>query len=534
MADFLTLLNEKTFGKYDYLRVKSAEVNSVVATVVVTFLVPPDKYSSLGVDEQKEIKDFLKEQLPAFEIHINFEKHLMDKQMILSRAWDFISKRFPFVACGLKKGCITFYEDSNCSVLHIKCGESISEYAKGAGFENVISDYLYNRFCIRCAVRWEITDSEPVDSEQVYIEKVYDIRSNLIPISNRCYLAGKKSDLEKGLPTHICDVKKESEGVLVCGIVRYFDLKDFGEQPQSAIPSDEELELSSTELAIMEVNAKKARKRRRYCYKFTLDDSTSKIKVSFFTAEKIADLDGVKDGDSLMVRGSSKYNELFDDYSINARLIARCEIDFEAVKEQMKKLPPPDNYLEIKPGKYEYDELSQIALDDETVEATDESTVCALVFSYAKIDSENGEYKEIPYEMACIKQVGKIPSEYLHTYLKVADTSTISVDLKDSVFSAPRLENLIPDILKFIQGSTVAVLRKDVIDTVFALADNLRYEAPEADFKNLHSLGLKKGDEGKTFYERCADKKIILSPSAGAMSHARAMLKFYNSVAKKK
>ena len=535
MADFLTILNEKTYGKYDFLRVKSVEVNSSVGSVTVTFLVPPEKYSSLGLDEQKEIKEALTEQLPTFEIHINFEKHLMDHKMILSRSWDFISKRFPFVACGLKKGNVAFFEENNHSILHIKAPESISEYAKGVGFEGVLSDYLYNRFCIKCAISWEVCEVDENDLDQVYIEKVYDVRSNLIPISNRRYLAGRKSDLEKGLPTHICDVKKESESVLVCGVVKYFDIKDFGEQPAVVENPVEDSELSSTELAIKEVNAKKTRKRRRYCYKFTLDDSTSKIKVSYFCVEKNPELDNIKDGDSLMVRGNSKYNELFDDYSINANLIARCEIDFEAVKEQMKKLPPPENYLEIKPGTYEYEELNQISFDNEEEGEKDENVICALAFSYVKIFDDNGiDFKELPYEMACIKQVGKTPREYIHSYLKVSDTSSISVDLKDSVFSAPRLENLIPDILKFIQESTVVVLRKDVIDTIFNLAESLRYEAPEADFKNLHSMGVKKGDDGKTFYERCADKKIILSQDAGAMSHSRAMLKFYNLVAKKK
>ncbi len=534
MADFLELINEKYQGKYSFLRIKSVEVSLQNAKLTATFLIPAEEYDTVFDSEmQNAIKECIKEQLPNYDIKVNVEKIFANKPTTIARLKDYMAKRFPFVFGGIVADGIELSDD-DVPVLTFKATEDVKDYAQNVNFESDVKEYLHSRFCLDCVIAWESVENAVIEETQTV--KI-DRRSTLIPISNRVYLAGRKKDLEKGIPVHIASVKSEVESVLICGEIKFFEKKEYEdkpEPPQESAVGEEGVVLSDEESERLEKErAKKKRKPKRFCYKFSLYDITGTIKVRYYAEESVPELEFLKDGETVMVRGRCKYNEMFDEYSISAVLIAYCEIDFEVVKEQLKKLPPPDNYTELKPFELKDDDVVQLGfVEEQNAAEKPKGSVCALYCSYVKDEEQNGA--EDAYELACVRAEDGAVKEALHTFLKIRNVDSLHVELRDRVFTAPKLDTVIPDLLKFIVGAQVVVWNQKTADSVYELAEAGRYERPSPDFKNISAVGLKKGEENKTFEERCASRGIPIGINPDALSCAKAMIKYYIFISKKK
>ncbi len=505
MNGFLRMLRDKFGGKYDYLRVKSAEVFKQSKKVNLTLYIPEDIFDyELENEDIVNIKTALSAEVNGSEsveggyiFNLFFEKIYHDEELVRSAIIDYIKSNYPYIGANVDfENMRLRYGDTIFIELVIQ--NSVYDYAKKSELESSLIQYLTDKFFLQCELNYEIVEdlaTPPIE------ENIPAVRSVFVPISETKWLCGV-DNLKGAAPKHIAAISEPGDKITVCGKIESIECKIWDEK-----------------------RAVEGKRFYKYHYILTLNDTSGTIRVLFNTNDEQCALNSTTFGDELVVRGRAFYKEESGKYIIFAKGIGNCTIDFETVKAQLAPLSPPAEY-KINPYKYT-GASTQIKLDifEETEKRIFHDEAVALHYlSYPKVNDE------IIYEIACVGiREGELAEVY-HTFLKSPTSGGMSLEAKARTITAPRIASVIPDLIKFTEGKVIVAI--DVFGKLRRLneiAMPLKYVFHN-ELKEITTLGKKKNKTGG-FLALAKNAGINILSDASALEYAEAIAKLYLKIA---
>ena len=507
MDKFTSLFYQFTDGACDYLRIKNVELVEATQVANVHMLVREDKYDNFDNKIIKQLEKFFKAIVKTYKVNFSFERLVVSEAIVREELIQQLLSTFPFVASNILLDTIEVEVDEDIHVT-IYMPERVSDYAKDNDFAAKVAEFVQDRFMCKSFVNVELTD-ERVEETSLSTQPTL---SNRIRATEVKYLAGTKSP-EPSSATLIEGIKEKADNILVLGTVRNWQLTDYKKKQQEDEANGRHYEVSP-ELA-------KKRERYPYRYSFTLDDTTGSIRVMFNAKEPLKSLDPAPT--MVIVRGRVFYSEGRGDYNVSARTIYSCKADFEALKEARKPLPVPDTYR-TEPLPVEVKErVMQMRLDDE--DFAPKRVLGTVVFGWVKSISNT---KLIPYEMSFVKVEDGKPTCHYTTYVFNRDVLSIDARHKSYVTTAPRLGDIVPDLVKFLDKTLVVVFDANSLQALLSeTAKPLRLKL-EAEFWDANQLVKKSKD--KTSFDKVLSQHGIIPQDDTSYEYAYSLYELYLDV----
>ena len=497
MDKFSRLFYDYTDGEYDYLRVKNIDVNTESKVANAYLYVREDKYDHFDNAVIKRLREFFGEIVPGYRFNFFFERLLVSADLVHRRVVEYISVNYPFVAANIVADTIDVEVTGNRIECRVYMPQYILQYATERHFVEDLKEDLADAFIMPADVKVELTDVVVEESEAVDSGRTF----TAVPVDNIKYLCGVKSDYSR-MPTMLSYVRQEAERTAVCGDMS--DMRQKVYEPEA--PREGE----------------KQRRFYKYHYTFTLNDGTDNIRVLFNTNDEKCPLATITQG-QFMVRGRVFFNERTQSFNVFAKTVYSCTIDKQKLDEILKPLPVPDAYRiepvavaeEIRPMQL------TLGLEGEGV-VSQKRLAGEHVFLYLRSTAKD---KIIPYELAAIRTDKGKPYSLYHTYIYAGDLLQIDADIKTAVATAPRISDVVPDIIKFCEGATVVCFQLDQTQKYLVdIAKALRY-AFSCEWNDADGL-LKKGKETLSFAKACRAKHIAVH-NDGAVDMAHALYELF-------
>ncbi|MBO4534589.1 MAG: hypothetical protein J5755_01475, partial [Clostridia bacterium] len=166
---------------------------------------------------------------------------------------------------------------------------------------------------------------------------------------------------------------------------------------------------------------------------------------------------------------------------------------------------------------------TQMTLDDEAF--APKRLQGNIVFAWFKSISES---KIIPYELSFIKVVDGVPKEHYTTYVYCRDVLSIDAQYKAYVTNAPRLGDLVPDLVKFLDKTLVVSFDAAALQTLLAdTAKPLRLKL-DAEFWDANQLSKKNKD--KASFDKALSAHGIMPLSDTSYEYAYSLYELYLEV----
>ena len=498
MDKFSSLFYTYTDGKYDYLRIKSVDVNTEARTANVYIYVRDDKYDNFDNAVIKELRSFFGEIVKKYTFNFFFERLLVSADLVHRALTEYINTTFPFVAANILFDTIDVFVTADAIECTVYMPDSIRQYAKECGFVDSVEHHLTDAFIMPAKMKIEITDYLVEEDSTENTQRLFTV----VPVDEIKYLCGVKSEYSR-LPSMMRYVKQAAERVAVCGDMSDMRVKIYEQEP----PKEGE---------------ESRRRFYKYHYTFVLSDGTEQMRVLFNTNDEKCPLKNITDG-QFMVRGRVFYNERTESFNVFAKTVYRCSIDKARLADMLKPLPPPDTYR-IQPQPVEEApravQMTLGLLGDDGPH--DKRLPGEYVFLYLRSLAKD---KVVPYELCALRVKDAKPIEQYTTYIYTADLLEIDVSIKASVSTAPRISDIVPDLVKFFEGVTVVSLQLEKVQAYLGdIAKALRYVFA-CDWSDGNLL-LKKGKETLPFVKACRQKRIEIENDSAA-SYAKALFELY-------
>ncbi len=374
----------------------------------------------------KEV-DFI--TLPAFKtVEVSVKKIATNDQLINTEIYRFVSDKYPSVSIFLKPTDVLSTVVGNIVKYTLRLTKDGAEYIEKNKALSRINDHLSKCFCSDFAGNIEIKEENENESllvEEVYASEIQKIQHRTIKVKEPVII----DDLHMGdLALYIEDAKWGD--VTVCGTVT--DIQE--RQTKSGKPF----------------------------FIIHLDDTTGKISGVYFT--KKATYPKIKDiavGDAIIARGNiGEYN---GKRSFTMDKINRCVFPTDFVKKEKFKKAVPKNYKLIFPQKASTVSVASVFDGEEILpkELTDTTFVVFDLETTGKEASNNGIT-----EIGAVKiENGKIV-EHFTTLVKpdykiTDEIVAITGITEEMVKDAPKISEVMPDFIKFIDGATLVAQNAD-------------------------------------------------------------------------
>lgn len=384
---------------------------------------------------QKRILDEVeKTTLPAFKtVEISIKKIVSNPELINTEIYRYVSERFPSVSIFLKSTDVVSQVVGGIVKYVLRLTKDGVDYVNKNGVLYTLNEYLSKRFCSDFAgatEEKEADDTISLLSEEVYESELQKIEHRTIKVKEVVVI----DDENMGdLALYIEDATAGE--VTVCGVV--------------------------TELT------EKETKNGKPFLIIHLDDTTGKTSGVYFskksTYHKIKE---IAVGDAIIVRGSiGEYNGR---RSFTFDKINRCVFPTDFVKKEKYKKSAPREYKIVFPEPASVVKVKSVFDQEEILPAelvNNEYVVFDLETTGLELMS-NGIT-----EIGAVKIVNGKIKEHFTTLVKpdyriTEENFKITGISEEMVKDAPKISAVIPDFMKFIEGSILVAHNAD-FDTKF-------------------------------------------------------------------
>lgn len=475
MDKFSALFYEYTEGACDYLRIKNVELISSSMTANVHIFVREDMYDNFDNKVIKQLQQFFRSIVKQYKVNFTFERLIVSESVVREELMQFLLGNFPFVTSNIRLDSIELELDEDIHVT-LFLPTRVMKYALDNDFVNKVSEYLTDRFMCKAHINMELTDEIIEESESATSPTI----ARRIRCTDVKYLVGTRSP-EPSTATLLEFVKEAQDNILVLGTVRNVQEKHYETQRAEDVKN----------------------KRTFYPYRYiiTLDDTTDTIKVIYKAKESLAVLKTPPP--VLVVRGRVFYSEDRGEYAVFAKTIYSCNVDFQALKESRKPLPVPAQYRYQPLPVTVKERMTQMSLDEEIAPA--KTLVGNIVFAWAMSTSTDGL---VPYEISFLKVKDGVPTDHYTSYVFCRDVLAVDTRFKAYVSSAPRLGELTPDIVKFLDKSLVVAFDATTLQTLLTDAAKALHYKLDAEFWDASQLNKKIKDK-ESFLKQLAPYNIV-------------------------
>ncbi|MEG1608951.1 MAG: exonuclease domain-containing protein, partial [Clostridia bacterium] len=390
----------------------------------VCFVVPYEYYkNTFCKDDVAVIENACKDILPKqFLIKVRFTKCLLDEDIVKKHVYNFFVKKFMSLLNQINFKNVDVKIEEGKVVIVIPLATSIFQFCKKVEMDNQLVDFLSGCFSEETKVVFE--ESGEFDVSDIVRKEITHVAvfSTHINICNRIKLYGSIIETK---PKYISKFNKVSDEICVCG-------------------------------KISELKRRISKKEMVY-YTFLLDDTTGQMGCVFVSKSKTkAALDGVVDGQELVIVGRLVEDTYNKGFKLIAKSMAMCKIDFESIAAQKELMAIANkNRQPVEPKPFE-GEVEHHRLDEEPRVVPPifaENVFVVFDLETTGRDPKNDKIIEI----GAVKIVGGEIVDYYSTLVdpKISvpsDASDINHIYDADLVDAPYFEDIMQSFLDYCEG----------------------------------------------------------------------------------
>ena len=432
----LRKFNEVTNGEFDYI--KLTEVNVFVKSQrIEVYLIYPE-------EKRSEVLSATKKIILSIKSVINSEA---DVDVILTMSHfdleffkkDFIEffKVYPSISALIDPSNLSATKNDGVVDVRLKLPETACEYILDKGVDKTLDEFLYNSYCETIKFHFDaVKENNDVDEIDVFLKGVDEPEETLVlqrpdgrfitPENVEEFIGNIVYDKA----SYASDVPNLKETAVVCGEIR--DWQELRRKP------------------------KEGETEGRPFYKFTLKDYTGEVKCLIFPrSNNIEKINMLSNGKQIVVRGDIKESTFKGEttHDIFVRDLSLCtlpadfsENKFVHVVEKEYKTVFPQPYVEL-------EQVNLFAPKKEIAPYLKGKTF--VVFDLETTGTSPAFDKII--EIAAFKIVDGVIKEFFSTFVnpgieippRITDLTSIT---DEDVANAPRIEDVLPDFQKFVDG----------------------------------------------------------------------------------
>lgn len=434
--DFIKLLNIRYDNAYDFLRVRSVDLDAEAKTVSVQIGVPYSGDKELNEEDKKKILSFAVEILPdEYTVSVSFRKFGVDNDIVFKLVKEYVNKFHRAysvllssdnteIVCGDKTVTVTFTVVKSVGDLFEKCG-----LLRG------LKDYLDSSYDRVNMIKIRYTD-EFIISETAKEEVPVVIDDCYIEISAVHKLCGS-------------EITSKARYIRACT------------SPQSAVCVTGKVE---------SIVARNSKSSGNLYYNFTINDTTGAMRCCYFTRKAAkGPLDILEEGNEIVVVGDLQNDSFRGGLSLIAKSVSLCRINYSSIlsEEDLKRkktyVPVKAKPLEITTQQNIFDlaiekppyltENTFVVFDLETTGLIDNGNPCKII------------------EIGAVKIVNGVCTEYFSTLvdpeMHIPESASATNHIYDDmVEDAPRIEDVLPDFLAWVGSSVLVAHNGDKFDFI--------------------------------------------------------------------
>jgi len=409
------------------IRLSKVEIDRKTKTIRYTFI--SDKTVSL------EVKKLILEEAeritsPVFEkVEVDVIKIVTNDQLINNEVYKFLSENYPSVSIFLKPTDVTSVVVGDMVKYNLRLTEESAETVKRSGAVLKLNDHLSRKFCSDFTCNIEIKEAD--ESINLLSEEVF---------------AGQLAKIE-----HRTVKVKEVE------VIDDITMGDTALYIEDAISGDVVISGKITRIAEKETKTGKP------FFTIHLDDTTGRISGVYFTKKSTYPrIKRLQEGEAIIARG--RIGEYNGNRSFTFDKINACVFPDDFVKKDKYKKKPPLEYTTVFPAPATssvkicsvFDE--EVRMPDEVyeteyvvfdLETTGTSTLNDQITEIGAVKIKNG--KVVEQFQTLVKPTVQLSKEIVEL------TGITDEMLKD----APKIQTVIPDFMKFINGATLIAHNAD-------------------------------------------------------------------------
>ncbi len=417
--EFMDQLNEKLFEDERFIKFRDAILDGD-RDIRVEFLVSHDDYGKLTDEYRKKLLSVCQGILPKnFTVHNDFIIAVHDEKTLIRLLLEYVRKEKPNFYSLFAAVPIDVEFNNDLLTVTFTMEKFMHDYATESNLSSEIKEFLDTVVLEEVLIEYkELPNSEGKEIKQT--EFIADtIRT--IPVQ----LVKSYTVNEYGVVRYIYDVKdKAVSAVTVCG-------------------------------KVSGVKSRFIEKIGKTVFSFTLNDTTSTIKVKYFCKpnKNFRWEDVFVDDAMLMINGSIQLDKYENELVLSAYRIGSCEADFSDVDIKSNYNKEYSDYRFIFPKPCQNIEQDNMLESQEVPLQLMDKVYCVFDLETTGL---NVSYDEI-IEIAAIKIVNGSFTEQFNTFVRpdrlidkrVEELTGIK---NEDVALAPQLADVIPDFYRFTKG----------------------------------------------------------------------------------
>ncbi len=413
------------------IRISAIEISKKESTIKYCFICDKAVDNTIA---NRILEYVQKISSPVFsEVSVDIKKIVSDSELINDAIYKYLNENYPSISIFLKPTDIYCTEVGSVVKYVVKLTADGVKYVTMNGSLNKLNEYLSKKFCsdfVGSTQIKEVDESIDIAEDDVYVQEIQKIEYRTIKVTDVTVI----DDANMGnLAVYLEDAV--SGNVVVCGTI--------------------------TDITERET------KNGKPFFIIRLDDTTGKLGGVYFTKKttypKIKEL---AIGDAIICRGGfSEYNGR-QSFTIDG--INRCVFPSDFIKKERYKKQPPKEYRLVKPS--EASTIKVASVFDETISLSQEvldTTYVVFDLETTGLDVMNNGITEI----GAVKiKNGKIVEQFTTLvnpdYPITQEIIKITGITPEMVKDSPKINAVLPDFLKFIEGVTL-VAHNAEFDTKF-------------------------------------------------------------------
>ncbi len=446
----MTKFNKETGGAYDYLVLSSVDVEISSELIRINLIYPEDKERQVAENRDDIIAAFRRVLGVKASLEVKLIKSHFDEMFFKAKLLDFFDD-YPSVAPYVFVDQLTFVTNADGSVcISLEVDSDVYDTIIARKIPSEIGKLLERSYCEKITLDFKPKKVRKVDliacAEEELKNRIYRTGdAHMLTPQNVEAFIGKIVYDKAG---YICDAKREANGVVYCGNVSEFS--ECTRKPREGETGE-----------------------GKKFYKFTLTDPTGQLKCLLFPRKELGNIQNMRNGMSVVVKGALKKNEFRGQVSFDmfVNAISLCTFSDSDFKVSVPRAAVPKDYVCVKPEPYVSPRQTNLFdVAKEPAAFLRGKTFC--VFDVETTGTNPREDKLI--EIGAVKLVdGKLTevfSTYVNPGMPIPERITDLTSITDSdVVFAPKIDKVLPDFYKFSNG-TILVGQNITFDISFVAA----------------------------------------------------------------
>ena len=442
--DFIKLLNIRFDNAYDFLRVRSVDLDIEEKTVSVQIGMPYSGENTLSEEDKKKILSFAVEILPSeYSVSISYRKFGVDYDIVYKLIREYVSKYHRAYSVLISSDNVKIDCNDKTVTVTITVVKSVEGLFRKCNLPEGLKEYLDSSYDRENIIKIENTDTFVI-SESAKEEVPVVIDDCYIEISALHKLCGG-------------EITSKARYIRAC------------KTPQSAICVTGKVE---------SIVAKNSKSSGNLYYNFTINDTTGMMRCCYFTRKAAkGPLDILEEGAEIAVVGDLQNDNYKGGLSLIAKSVSLCKIDYSSIlteddlKRKKTYVPVKAKPLDITTQQNIFDIAYEkppyltdnvfVVFDLETTGLLDNGVPCKII------------------EIGAVKIVNGVCTEYFSTLVDPQmhipeGASATNHIYDDMVEDAPYIEDVLPDFLAWVGNATLVAHNGNKFDFIV-----LRNEAAE-------------------------------------------------------